>query len=125
MDSLKILLAEDNRMNRVLAIKLLERRGHRVTAAFNGAEAIEALERESFDVVLMDVHMPEVDGLEATRRIRACADERRTVPIIAVTAHTAPDDRERCLDAGMDDFVEKPLRIDALTEAIERAIAVR
>ena len=122
MDSLNILLAEDHRLNRRLALTLLERRGHRVTVAVDGVEALDAIERGPFDLVLMDIHMPNMDGLEATRRIRAADAPWSTVPIIAVTALSSPDDRERCFAAGVDEFVEKPLRIELLEEAIRRVI---
>jgi signal transduction histidine kinase/ligand-binding sensor domain-containing protein/CheY-like chemotaxis protein len=107
---LHVLLAEDNVINQKLATKLLERRGHRVTAAGSGRQALEILARESFDVVLMDVQMPDMDGLEATQVIRA--RERgggRRIPIAALTAHTMTGDRERCLAAGMDAFITKPI----------------
>jgi CheY-like chemotaxis protein len=109
--NLAILLAEDNGVNRILAAALLEKRGHRVTAVENGAEALAALAAEPFDAVLMDVRMPDMDGEEATRRIRngevPGADPR--IPIIALTAHALKGDRERFLAAGMDDYVAKPI----------------
>jgi signal transduction histidine kinase/ligand-binding sensor domain-containing protein/DNA-binding NarL/FixJ family response regulator len=107
---LRVLLAEDNVINQKLATKLLERRGHRVTAAGSGRQALEILAGESFDVVLMDVQMPDMDGLEATQAIRE--RERgggRRIPIAALTAHTMTGDRERCLAAGMDAFITKPI----------------
>ncbi len=121
---LRILLAEDNPVNQRLALKLLEKRGHTVLVANNGREALEVLERarwEGFDAVLMDVQMPEMDGLEATANIRA--RERATgrhLPIIAMTAHAMKGDRERCLEAGMDGYVSKPVRAADLLEEIER-----
>jgi signal transduction histidine kinase/CheY-like chemotaxis protein/HPt (histidine-containing phosphotransfer) domain-containing protein len=117
--ALRILLAEDNRVNQVLAVTLLEKWGHRVTVAENGRVALERLEREPFDLVLMDVQMPEMSGFEATTRIRE--RERGTdahVPIIAMTAHAIKGDRERCLDAGMDGYVTKPIQPGAVQEAI-------
>ncbi len=107
---LQILLAEDNLVNQMLAVRLLEKCGHAVTVAGNGCEPLAALERQSFGVVLMDVQMPEMDGLEATKAIRA--KERSTgghVPIVAMTAGAMKGDRERCLEAGMDHYVSKPL----------------
>jgi signal transduction histidine kinase/DNA-binding response OmpR family regulator/HPt (histidine-containing phosphotransfer) domain-containing protein len=118
--SLKVLLAEDNSVNQRLAVRLLEKRGHRVTVVTNGKEVIEAVARERFDVVLMDVQMPEMDGLEATGVIRV--RERGTglhTPIVAMTAHAMKGDRELCLNSGMDGYVCKPLQPAELFEAIE------
>jgi two-component system, sensor histidine kinase and response regulator len=117
---MEILLAEDNTVNQKLAVRLLEKRGHAVTVAANGREAVEALERRQFDVVLMDVQMPELDGFEATALIRQKeAASGGHVPIIAMTAHALKEDRERCLAAGMDGYVSKPLQLERLLEAIE------
>ena len=121
--SLRILLAEDNPVNRKLAIALLEKRGHRVVPVENGRLAMLALERERFDLVLMDLQMPEMGGLEATEAIRA--RERGTgahVPIVALTAHAMKEDRDRALAAGMDEYVSKPIRRDQLFEVIERLV---
>jgi signal transduction histidine kinase/CheY-like chemotaxis protein/streptogramin lyase len=118
---LKLLLAEDNPVNQKLAVRLLEKRGHGVVTADNGSEAVAAFVRQHFDAVLMDVQMPEMDGLEATAEIRA--RERQTgkrIPIIAITAHAGQVDRERCLEAGMDDYVRKPIQPAELFAAIER-----
>ena len=113
--SLKLLLAEDNAVNQKLAVRLLQRAGHSVIIAGNGRQAVEAAACEAFDAVLMDVQMPEMDGLEATAAIRAKEQGTgRHVPIIAMTAHAMKGDRERCLEAGMDGYVAKPLQIDAL-----------
>ena len=118
---LLVLLAEDSPVNQKVALDLLERRGHRVRVAANGEEAIEALERRRFDVVLMDVQMPELDGLEATRRIRAReAATGRHVPIVAMTANAMQGDRERCLEAGMDDYIKKPIDFDQLRAILEK-----
>jgi CheY-like chemotaxis protein/HPt (histidine-containing phosphotransfer) domain-containing protein len=117
--SLRILLAEDHVVNQKLAVSLLERDGHTVRVACNGKEALAALEQEDFDVVLMDVQMPEMDGFEATAAIRAKEKETlRHQPIIAMTAHAMKGDRERCLEAGMDGYVTKPFRRSALFEAL-------
>ena len=120
--SLRILVVEDNPINRKLACKILERRGHVVGVAQNGQEALEAVQAANFDLVLMDVQMPEVDGLEATRRIRTWeqAARRRTM-IAAMTAHAMPEDRERCLKAGMDSYVTKPLQMAQLATVLRQA----
>jgi PAS domain S-box-containing protein len=119
--ALRILLAEDNAMNQKVALRLLERLGYGADVATNGVEAIEALERQPYDVVLMDVQMPELDGLDATRRIceRWPAEERPH--IIAMTANALPEDREACFAAGMNDYVAKPIRAEELVAALKRA----
>jgi PAS domain S-box-containing protein len=118
---LRVLLAEDNAVNQVLAARLLEKRGHRVTVAGNGKEALAALEKDSFDVVLMDVQMPEMDGFEATAAIREIEKTSGNhLPVIAMTAHAMAGDRERCLQAGMDDYIAKPIRLEALEELLRR-----
>src|SRR5262245_3001762 len=122
---LRVLLTEDNAVNQKLAVRLLEKRGHFVVVASNGLEALETISREAFDVVLMDVQMPEMDGFEATRRIRE--REQTTgdhVPIIAMTAHAMKGDRERCLEEGMDGYISKPLRPNELFESVESLAAV-
>jgi CheY-like chemotaxis protein len=117
--SLQILLAEDNAVNQMVALRLLERLGYTADVASNGLEAIEAIERRRYDVVLMDVQMPELDGLDASRRI--CERWPDTRPrIIAMTANALPEDREACFAAGMDDYVAKPIRPDVLAEALKR-----
>jgi CheY-like chemotaxis protein len=121
--SLRVLLAEDNAVNQKLALRLLQKMGHHVVLANNGKEAVEAVERESFDLVLMDVQMPEMGGLEATVAIRL--REARTgghLPIVAVTAHAMKGDRERCLEAGMDGYVTKPLRTQELAREMAAAL---
>jgi two-component system, sensor histidine kinase and response regulator len=118
---LNVLLAEDSIANQRLALGLLEKWGHSVVVAQNGREALAALEVHSFDLVLMDVQMPEMDGLEATAAIRRReAQTGRHIPIIAMTAHALKGDREQCLAAGMDDYVAKPIRARELYAAIER-----
>ncbi|MBW2352216.1 MAG: response regulator [Deltaproteobacteria bacterium] len=117
---LRILLAEDNMVNQRLTVKLLTKMGYQVEVAGNGKEAVAAFERETFDLILMDVQMPEMDGFEATALIRE--KEKKTgghIPIIAMTAHAMKGDRERCLDAGMDEYVSKPIRPQAVVDAIE------
>ncbi len=124
--SLRILLAEDNAVNQKLAVRLLEKAGHRVTAAWNGNEVLERLEEDTFDLILMDVQMPEKDGLEATAAIRQ--QEQATgehIPIIAMTAHALKGDRERCLDAGMDAYLAKPARRQDLLTIIAEAVSCR
>jgi signal transduction histidine kinase/CheY-like chemotaxis protein len=112
---LRVLLAEDSPANQKLAVGLLERRGHQVTLAVNGQETVDAYQSEEFDVVLMDIEMPDMDGYQATEAIRAWERERnRHTPIIAMTAHAMAGDRERCLDAGMDDYIAKPIRMNEL-----------
>jgi CheY-like chemotaxis protein len=111
--SLDVLLAEDNRVNQRLATRLLEKMGHRVTVAHNGRDTVAAVAGHAFDLILMDVQMPEMDGLEATALIRASEHDGRRIPILALTAHVMKGDRERCLAAGMDGYVSKPL--DPLT----------
>ena len=117
---LRILLAEDNVVNQKLAIRLLEKMGYRADVAGNGIEALEALERQEYDLLLSDVQMPEMDGLEATRRILARWPETDRPWIVAMTAEAMEGDRERCLAAGMNDYITKPIRIDALVSAITR-----
>jgi PAS domain S-box-containing protein len=122
---MRLLLAEDGQVNQMVAIKLLEDRGHSVVLAANGRQALGALERERFDAVLMDVHMPEMDGFEATRAIREKEETTgERLPIIAMTANAMKGDREECLEAGMDDYVAKPVRSRELFEAVEKFAAV-
>jgi signal transduction histidine kinase/CheY-like chemotaxis protein/HPt (histidine-containing phosphotransfer) domain-containing protein len=122
---LEILLAEDSIVNQKVAAALLEREGHHVIVAQNGKEALTAFASHQFDVVLMDVQMPEMDGLEATRIIRRdeLAHGRPHVPIIALTAYALDGDRERCLSAGMDDYIAKPVRQNHLMNVLNHAVA--
>ena len=138
---LDILLAEDNLVNQKLAVKMLEKRGHRVVVASNGREAVETLAKESFDLILMDVQMPEMDGFEATQAIRnlECGlgskieegpyakseiqnrkSQVKSIPIVAMTAHAMKGDRDKCLEAGMDDYVSKPIKAEKLFAVIEK-----
>jgi len=112
----KILLAEDNPVNRKLAGAMLRRLGYEADVAQNGVEAVAACQSRTYDLVLMDVQMPELDGLEATRRIRA-AEERQPV-IVAMTANAMKGDRDLCLEAGMDDYLTKPVKLTVLREVI-------
>ncbi len=117
----RILLAEDNPTNRILALRILEKRGHKVLVAENGKEAVDLLEQHEVDLVLMDVQMPVMGGFEATVAIRE--RERSTgrhMPIIAMTAHAMKGDRERCLDAGMDDYISKPIDSAKLLALVDR-----
>ncbi|MEO7761936.1 MAG: ATP-binding protein [Casimicrobiaceae bacterium] len=117
---LRILLAEDNVVNQKLALRLLQQMGYRADLASNGIEAIEGIGRQDYDVVLMDVQMPEMDGLEASREINRRWPGSNRPRIVAMTANAMQGDREECLAAGMDDYVTKPIRVDALVEALER-----
>jgi signal transduction histidine kinase/DNA-binding response OmpR family regulator len=118
---LRILLAEDTRPSQKLALRILQRRGHSVEVAETGARAVELVRGEDFDVVLMDVQMPTMDGLEATRHIRRSEDSRKArIPVVAMTAHAMPGDQERCLEAGMDAYLAKPIHADELIETVER-----
>ncbi len=123
--ALRILLAEDNAMNQKVALRLLEQLGYRADVANNGLEAIETLERRPYDVVLMDVQMPELDGLDATRRICERWSPESRPHIIAMTANALPEDREACFAAGMDDYVAKPIRAEELVAALKRCQAPR
>jgi signal transduction histidine kinase/CheY-like chemotaxis protein len=122
---LRILLAEDNVVNQKLALRLLQQMGYRADVAGNGIEAIECIERQPYDVVLMDVQMPEMDGLEASRRITARWPPGERPRIVAMTANAMQGDREECLAAGMDDYVTKPIRVEALVAALLQAGARR
>jgi signal transduction histidine kinase/DNA-binding response OmpR family regulator len=119
--SLNILLAEDTPINQLVARRMLERMGHRVTVVENGLQTLSAVEGERFDLVLMDVQMPELDGLEATRRIRLGEKGAgRRIPIVAMTAHAMKGDKERCLEAGMDGYISKPIDPSDLYQTVER-----
>jgi CheY-like chemotaxis protein len=118
---LRILLAEDNLLNQKLALKILERMGYKADVAGTGREVLEAVQRQTYDVVLMDVQMPEMDGLEATRQIRQRWPNPAGPRIIAMTANAMQGDREICLAAGMDDYVSKPIQVTELQAALEHA----
>jgi PAS domain S-box-containing protein len=124
--SLRILVAEDNAVNQKLVARLLEKKGHNVKVVVNGREALGALEQGTYDLVLMDMQMPEMDGFEATGELRK--REKQTglhTPIVALTAHAMKGDRERCLEAGMDGYLSKPIRAQELYELLEKYIALR
>jgi CheY-like chemotaxis protein len=122
--SVRILLVEDNPVNSMLALRLLQKFGYQAYAVFNGKEALKALEISNYDLILMDVQMPEMDGLEATAAIRNPKSKvmNPNIPIVAMTAHAMKGDRELCLNAGMDDYVSKPIKPDLLFAAIEKQI---
>jgi two-component system, sensor histidine kinase and response regulator len=122
--SLRILLVEDNVVNQRIASTLLEKRGHHVVVAVNGHKALKALEGESYDLVLMDVQMPEMDGMEATARIREMEKlTDRHQLVVALTAHAMKGDAERCLSAGMDDYLTKPIRPQELDDLLNKYMA--
>lgn len=120
---MNVLLAEDNKVNQLLATKLLRKRGHQVQVAQNGREAFEMYQKQNFDIVLMDVQMPEMDGFEATAAIRnwEVKTAKRT-PILALTAHAMAGDREICLERGMDGYITKPIQSDQLEEGMQSLV---
>ncbi|MFH1136564.1 MAG: response regulator [Pseudomonadota bacterium] len=123
---LHILVAEDNQVNQLLARRLLEKRGHSIEVADNGLEVLKALEKESFDLVLMDIQMPEMDGLAASRAIREReARQGGHVPIVAMTAFAMRGDREMCLAAGMDAYLAKPISSQMLYQTIAAVVIKR
>jgi CheY-like chemotaxis protein len=117
---LRILLAEDNVVNQKLALRILQQMGYRADLASNGIEAVESVGRQVYDVVLMDVQMPEMDGLDAARQICARWQPHERPRIVAMTANAMQGDRDMCLAAGMDDYVTKPIRVDRLVEALNQ-----
>ncbi|HEY73611.1 MAG: hypothetical protein DRI81_14765 [Chloroflexi bacterium] len=122
---LRILLAEDNTVNQKLSLRLLDRLGYRADLAANGLEVLDTLQRQTYDVILMDVQMPEMDGLEATRRIRASSPLERQPRIVAMTASAMPEDKDACYTAGMDDYVSKPVQVDELVKALHKCKAIK
>ena len=123
---LRILLAEDNLVNQKLASRLLENQGHMVIVAGDGAQALDTLAKQSFDLILMDAQMPVMDGFEATAAIRRLEEQTRAhIPIIAMTAHAMVGDRQRCLKAGMDGYIAKPVHAHELFETIESVLAAQ
>ncbi len=126
--NLRVLLAEDNEVNQKFAVRVIEKAGHAIVVANNGQEAVDAWERDRFDVILMDVQMPELDGFGATTRIRELEQERGTperTPIIAMTANAMKGDRERCLQVGMDGYVSKPVKRQTLFAEIDSVLGVQ
>jgi CheY-like chemotaxis protein len=122
---LRILLAEDNVVNQKLALRILQQMGYRADLAANGVEAVESVGRQTYDVVLMDVQMPEMDGLEASRQITSKWPAGERPRIVAMTANAMAGDREMCLAAGMDDYITKPIRVEQLVEALMQVQARR
>ncbi len=120
---LRILIAEDNALNRRLATKLLQSAGHRVTEATNGREVLELCSKEGFDLILMDIEMPETNGFQATQRIRQDSSLNSRVPIYALTAHALEGDREKCLTAGMDGYISKPIEVEAVLKIVSQIAA--
>ena len=123
--SLRILLAEDNTVSQNVFLLLLDRLGYRADLATNGREVVDACTGKSYDVVLMDLQMPEMDGFDATRRIRSALSSAERPFIVAMTAHALRGDRERCLAAGMDDYLSKPVQIENLKAVLERVAVTR
>jgi CheY-like chemotaxis protein len=116
----RLLLVEDNVVNQKLALRILQQMGYRADLASNGLEAIESVRRQTYDVVLMDVQMPEMDGLDAAREICARWQPNERPRIVAMTANAMQGDRDMCLAAGMDDYVTKPIRVERLVEALNQ-----
>ena len=116
----RLLVAEDNLVNQKVAMRILEKAGHRVDVANNGIEAVAALKNTSYDMIFMDIQMPEMDGYEATAQIRKMAPEYRELPVIAMTANAMKGDREKCIAAGMDDYISKPVKPKGLMEMVQR-----
>jgi two-component system CheB/CheR fusion protein len=122
---LNVLLAEDNAVNQLLMKRLLQKRGHSVTVVSDGRSAVAAVARDDFDVVFMDVQMPELDGLQATEQIRRTEAAHQRVRIIALTAHALQGDKQCCLDAGMDDYLTKPVNPEELDRILSFHAAIR
>ncbi len=122
--SARVLIADDHRVNQQVTSLLVERLGHRADVVFNGYEALEAVSRQPYDLVLMDCQMPEMDGYQATKEIRGGESQGTHIPIIALTANAMQGDRDRCLEAGMDDFVSKPVKIEELKMVLDRWIVL-
>ena len=122
---LKVLVVEDVEINRMIVEAMLAKNGHTAVLATNGAEAVDAVEVEDFDVILMDLRMPVMSGIEATRRIRQMPGSKAQIPIIALTADVVEGSREACKAVGIGGFVPKPIEVDALNQALRDAVAAR
>ena len=121
---MRILLAEDDSISQTIAVAMLEQSGWQVTAVTNGREVLEELEHESYDLVLMDIQMPNMDGFETTHNIRTHEDEKTAkIPIIAMTAHAMREDREKCLAAGMNGYLSKPIETKVFMEVIDKILS--
>ena len=119
----KILIVEDERVNQIAISKLVERLGHSTTSVANGQEALNALARKNFDLILMDIQMPVMNGIETTQQIRALKDEKhRAIPIVALTAHAMSGDRDKFLEVGMNDYLAKPVSMDTLAVVLARVL---
>jgi CheY-like chemotaxis protein len=119
---LRILIAEDNIINQKVAVKILEKFGYKSDVAGNGIEVLEALKKKEYNIIFMDIQMPEMDGIEATRHICMKYSKENRPRIIAMTAGASPDDRELCFKSGMDDYISKPFKKEELILALERSI---
>ena len=122
---LRILVAEDNPINSLISRLMLEKLGHTVSTVSHGQEALDILETTTFDLIFMDCQMPELDGFEATKRIRSGDKAWKSIPIVALTAHASTEDRQRCLATQMSGHVSKPVRLDDLAQEIERVMVAR
>jgi len=120
LPNVRIIVADDNAVNRMVALRFLSRLGYQADAAVNGLELVASLSRTAYDVIFMDVQMPEMDGIEATRQLRRDLPPDRQPRIIAMTAAAFPEDRARCLEAGMDDYISKPVDLSELADALRR-----
>lgn len=118
-EHISILLAEDNPFNQKVAVRMLQKIGYEADIVVNGKEALESLTKKRYHVILMDIQMPEMDGLEATRQIRDTYTAEQQPHIIAMTGHASDEDRQQCLQNGMDDYISKPLKVDALKQALQ------
>jgi CheY-like chemotaxis protein len=121
----RLLVAEDNEVNQVVITRMLEKQGYSIEVVPHGQRALEALARDHYAAVLMDCHMPEMDGFDATREIRRNEPEGRHTPVIAMTASALSGDRERCLAAGMDDYISKPIKMHVVAAVLERWLGPR
>ncbi len=121
----KILLAEDNFINQKVALRILSEVGYNADAVVNGAAAVKAVEEGKYDVILMDIQMPEMDGMTATKVIRSLKTEKKNIPIIAITAHALMGDKEKCIEAGMNDYLSKPIKSEILIQKVDKWLNVK